>query len=321
MSGGDPKNPYYYPGTEVYRNLANIRDAVELDRFEGQRVAHNLVGLKARPIEGEFNAKRLRETHRRVFEGVYEWAGQYREGTGAIHKQRQGFDHVVGYGNSAFIPAEVDRQLKKLKAENYLKGLDPDTFAKRLAHYYGELDATHSFPDGNSRSLRQFTQDLAKHAGYKLDWSKSAESEASRKRLYLARDIAVMNNDSAQLAAIIKEGLTPLQTRTARLSQIQRYAVAVQKLEQERQAVDFDPRHAPALQPSERALLATTADAAKTPIERQVARHVAAALGTIEGAAGRNTFTDAELAKTYDRYQANSPTRAPRDDRGAEPER
>lgn len=308
MSGDDPKNPYLYPGTQVYRNLRNIRDPEALDRFEGQRVALNLVGLKARPIVGEFDTKRFRETHRRIFEGVYDWAGQYREGTGAIHKQRQGFEHVVGYGNSAFIPGEVDRQFKKLKAENYLKGLDADTFAKRLAHLYGELDAIHAYPDGNSRMLRQLTQDLARHAGYKLDWSKSAVSEASRKRLYLARDIAVMNNDSSQLADIIREGLTAQPTHTARLSQPQRYAVAVRKLEQERQAVDANPRHAPALQPSERALLATTADTASTPVERQVARHVAAALSAIEGAKGQNTFTDAELAKTYDQHRANCPT-------------
>jgi fido (protein-threonine AMPylation protein) len=74
--------------------------------------------------------------------------------------------------------------------ENYLRGLDPDRFAARLAYFYSELDSTHPFPEGNSRTLRQFTADLALAAGYELDWEPTGLTEDTRNALYVARDRA-----------------------------------------------------------------------------------------------------------------------------------
>jgi hypothetical protein len=105
---------------------------------------------------------------------------------------------------------------------------------------YGDLDHAHSFYDGNSRTLREFTRSLADAAGYELNWSSTNVTAAERNCLYVARDIAVLErafpgltpqrgmetNDRAEfeaslalpairrvpgasLEAIIREGLTP----------------------------------------------------------------------------------------------------------------
>jgi cell filamentation protein len=94
-----------------------------------------------------------------------------------------------------------------LKAESDLRGLEADAMAKRLAYYYGELDAIHAFRDGNSRTLRAFTADLAEAAGHRLDWARAAQMTEDRQRLYHARDLAVMRGDLSELAAIIQTNL------------------------------------------------------------------------------------------------------------------
>ena len=49
--------------------------------------------------------------------------------------------------------------------------------------------------------------DLAEAAGQRLDWSRAAQTEEDRQRLYHARDLAVMHGDLSELIAIIRTSL------------------------------------------------------------------------------------------------------------------
>jgi cell filamentation protein len=142
-----------------------------------------------------------RRRKRRIFSRVYPWAGELRKDIGLMAKNRSGF--VVAYGPSQNIPGVLAAVFAALKAESDLRGLDADAMAKRLAYFYGELDAIHAFRDGNSRTLRAFTADLAEKAGHRLDWTRAAQAGEDRQRLYHARDLAVMRGDLSELAAII----------------------------------------------------------------------------------------------------------------------
>jgi cell filamentation protein len=199
-------DPYCYPSTDVLRNRENLRDQNALDAFEADAVAVSLVELKLRPIQGAFDTRRLQETHRRIFGKVYPWAGELRRDIGMMAKTRaSGF--VVAYGPSANVPGALANAFAALKKERYLAGLAAAALAERLAYYYSELDAIHSFRDGNSRTLRVFTSDLAEAAGQRLDWAPSARTEADRERLYQARDVAVMRGETADLARILAANL------------------------------------------------------------------------------------------------------------------
>jgi cell filamentation protein len=194
-------DPYCYPGTDVLRNHENIRDRQTLDRFEADAVAISLIELRRNPIIGPFDASRLKETHRRIFANVYPWAGEFRQGIGMMTKERSGF--VVTYGPSENVPAALASTFAALKSEHDLQGLDAVRFAGRLAFVYSELDAIHAFREGNSRTLRAFTSDLAQAAGHRLDWSGVGSAPEDRQRLYHARDLAVMRGDTSELAQII----------------------------------------------------------------------------------------------------------------------
>jgi cell filamentation protein len=204
-----PNDPYCYPGTDILINLTNIRDRAALDRFEAQTVSVSVARLAIDPIKGPFDPARLRETHRRIFGNVYPWAGELRKDIGIMAKTRaSGF--VVTYGPSANVPGALASTFAKLEAENCLLGLDTGAIARRLAYYYSELDAIHAFREGNSRTLRAFTSDLAESAGYRLDWAPAAQTAEQRQQLYQARDLAVMRGDLSSLIAILSSLLRQL---------------------------------------------------------------------------------------------------------------
>ena len=60
-----------------------------------------------------------------------------------------------------------------------------------LFRSYGDLDHAHGFYEGNSRTLREFTRELAVEAGFNLDWIRTAVGATERNALYIARDLAV----------------------------------------------------------------------------------------------------------------------------------
>jgi cell filamentation protein len=125
-------DPYCYPGTDILRNLAEIRDPKALESFEADATAANIIEIRRNPIAGPFDTHRLQETHRRIFGNVYPWAADFRKGIGMMAKNRSGF--VVAYGPSENVLSALANTFAALKAENSLLSLDTDALIKRLAY-------------------------------------------------------------------------------------------------------------------------------------------------------------------------------------------
>ena len=64
-------------------------------------------------------------------------------------------------------------------------------FTKALSSVYAQLDYIHPFYEGNSRTLRTFTRQLAREAGYDLDWKRFNADAHTRDLLCIARDRSV----------------------------------------------------------------------------------------------------------------------------------
>ena len=71
-------DPYLYPGTNVLKNLRDIRNPGTLACFEAEATTRRIVELIHSPAQGQFDTAHLRAIHRRIFQDVYEWAGQFR---------------------------------------------------------------------------------------------------------------------------------------------------------------------------------------------------------------------------------------------------
>jgi cell filamentation protein len=139
------EDPYCYPGTTVLKNRLNLRTQVELDEFE--------TFITAQRADEPFPPGRLgyahyRAIHRHLFQDVYAWAGRVR--TVRISK-----------GTSTFCyPEHIDREMRRvfgnLRRERFFRGLDASTFARKAAHFLGELNAIHPFREGNGRTQLAF---------------------------------------------------------------------------------------------------------------------------------------------------------------------
>lgn len=153
-----------------------------------------LTELRETPIKGNFDLEHLKKINAYIFQDSPEVAGKFRPEVKVYsdeiwHKNR----NYPKFGVITVCYSSMDRKSIE-EAENVLssiniermKELNQSDFAKELADIYKKLDYFHPFPDGNSRTLREFTRTLSEEVGLKLDWSKH-----NRQEIYLARDFEV----------------------------------------------------------------------------------------------------------------------------------
>jgi len=162
------------------------------------------VELEFDPVRGKFDAAHLREVNRRIFQdfpgaGFNDVTpGEYRKpvAEGLDWMKQRGLSTVDGPLYVAYSRmdddaiARIDTALAKAKPED-LRELKTPEFTARFGKLYAELDYVHPFSDGNSRTLRTFTAQLAREAGYDVDWERFNRSDVGRDLLYIARDRSV----------------------------------------------------------------------------------------------------------------------------------
>lgn len=179
-------------------------------------VSRRIRQLQDNPIQGRYDAAHLKEVHRYLFqdfpkaglwrlqehnEGVQ--PGEFRkevESWNKWSKERSLVSIVDKSGKpdtSYIVYSQMDsKAIEKLNAllegarpENF-KGLNEKAFVEKISTLYHDLDYLHPFPEGNSRTLRTFTDQLAREVGYELHWEK-LNSQKDYDLLYIARDRGV----------------------------------------------------------------------------------------------------------------------------------
>lgn len=153
-----------YPGSVVLVNKLDIRDHADLDAVEGTIVPAKAALWEENPLAANFDFAHYCAIHRFLFEDLYDWAGQPR--TVDIAKK-----------GTQFCPAaQIDRTAKaifaRLKKQNFLVGLDRTHFISAIVDFYERTNELHPFREGNGRTQRVFLSQLARHAGYTLDFGR-----------------------------------------------------------------------------------------------------------------------------------------------------
>ena len=162
-----PDELYCYPGSNVLKNKMGIRDKERLHETERKLTMLRILELLDKPVRGAFDLKHLQAIHAYIFQDVYDWAGELRK-----------VDIAKGnmFCNAMFLSGQAEEIFGRLKAENYLYGLE-DGFAARLAYYFSEINALHPFREGNGRSQREFIRCLALHNGYVINFVNAGKDE------------------------------------------------------------------------------------------------------------------------------------------------
>jgi cell filamentation protein len=177
-------------------NKLGLKDAAQLRAAEADFSAARASEFRASGASLPLSFEGLKQAHRVLFRDVYPWAGEVR----AVN---------ISKGESPFCDARfLDPAAKdifgKLAKENNLAGLDQDTFAARAAHYFSEINALHPFREGNGRSQRLWFSELAKNAGYSLDWQRVDREK------YLDAVKEGFHTSTAKLAGVIRDIAAPL---------------------------------------------------------------------------------------------------------------
>jgi cell filamentation protein len=196
-------NPIYIDGTDIPKNRFGITDADLLHEIEA-RLLKEAYTVFIKELSGEtvFDEDYFRSLHRRTFESLYEWAGEYRNVNMAKGESR--------FCQAAYLQGESSRIFSQLKNEAYLRGPAADSkgeFAERLAWYKCELIALHPFPELNGRITRLYIDMLAVANGYNLiDYTEAAAGGKTNAYIQASID-CVRLADCNKMYAIILKGL------------------------------------------------------------------------------------------------------------------
>ena len=152
-----------YPKTTVLVNKFGIKNQEELDRVEKQitllRAVQAEQETKFENVDFEF----YKNTHRRIFADVYEWAGTVR----TINISKKG----TVFCNACEIERIGRLKFERLKKQNYLRKMDSGNFLDELTDLYHELNMLHPFREGNGRTLRLFVTLLVRNTGGDIDFN------------------------------------------------------------------------------------------------------------------------------------------------------
>ncbi|HIU77107.1 MAG TPA: Fic family protein [Candidatus Pelethocola excrementipullorum] len=159
---------YCYPDSFILKNKLNIREQDVLEEAERNITALRILELKEKPFKGVLNFKYLQKLHKYIFGDIYSWAGKLRSVN--ITKGNM-------FCDCKFIVQMADEIFEQLKHENYLKMCSEEDMPERLAYYLSEINALHSFREGNGRTQRLFIEILAENAGYEVDFSNVSAEE------------------------------------------------------------------------------------------------------------------------------------------------
>ena len=172
--------------------------------LEATHTWQRIVELRLDPVIGSFDAAHLKEINRLIFQDlpglgfVDITPGEYRPAVtpGKDWIKSRHLESIGITSNVAYSP--MDKAVQS-RLEEVLERVNPAEFSSLktteftlvIGKLYVEVDYIHPFIDGNSRTLREFTRQLAEASGYTLDWSQFDKSPAGRDVLYVARDLSV----------------------------------------------------------------------------------------------------------------------------------
>lgn len=202
----------YQPGTDLPINRLNIDDAEILHEIEGQLLQQAYQTFVSElTADTRLDEAYFQSLHRRTFDSLYAWAGQYRTR-----------DMVKGgsmFCRATFLPNEARRIFGELEKEDFLRDAARGPrahFADRLAYYQSELIALHPFYELNGRMTRLFFDLIAMANGFgPIDYGITLRDDPEVDNNYIRASIAcVQRADHALLRELVFAGLSSGQSES-----------------------------------------------------------------------------------------------------------
>jgi cell filamentation protein len=191
----DVVDPYVDPETGVLRNLIGATTGAALATAEADLTAFAAIELAEHPVKVTRDLRQLRNIHHRLFRDLFEWAGELR----TVDMRKAGDATAEFFMPASRVDSGGGFAFRELADDDYLRGLDRDLFILRLAHHYDQVNYLHPFREGNGRTQRIFWSQIARAAGFELNWC--GVSGATNDR---ACRLAMETQDLSELCAMFE---------------------------------------------------------------------------------------------------------------------
>jgi len=213
---------YFWPGTKVLRNRFGERNQEKLNDLESMAVKAGLFDLSVNPVTGDFDLHHLELIHHRLFQDIYDWAGQLRTSPAFPVQMVKGgpspesiadgeYDADDGFPYPYFPAGEpmlshLTMWFARLndRCDEY-PDMRPRDFAAALAEPWGEINAAHPFREGNTRAQVMFFTQFAAAHGHFLDYERFARDDWFRAKFNAGRFLIQHNTDTTLLADALSQ--------------------------------------------------------------------------------------------------------------------
>jgi cell filamentation protein len=160
---------YCYSDTDILINKFDIRDNDMLSKLEADLSHYRITELEANTLVGHFGLPHFLKIHKFIFQDIYPFAGKLRA-------------EDIWKGDTFFCKCQYIQQnlediFNRLKREGHLYNHNIEVFSGRITFYMAELNAIHSFREGNGRVIREYIRCLALRNGYHINWAQIDKDE------------------------------------------------------------------------------------------------------------------------------------------------
>ncbi len=133
---------------------------------EADKVSTRIAQILSEP-SFNFSPSHLIAIHKRLFEGIFKFAGKIRD-YDITKKEWVLNGDTVMYGAAFELKTALDYDFEQERAFNY-KGLSNDEIVKHITFFVSRLWQIHAFGEGNTRTTAVFTIKYLRSLGYKAD--------------------------------------------------------------------------------------------------------------------------------------------------------
>ena len=156
---------YLYEGSNVLKNLLNIRDQKLLEEAEADFVTYRLKEIVLNPLKGNYDYVHLLAMHRYIFQDLYEWAGQQRKLN--IYKEEPILGGLsIDYSEIFNIQNDADHILSEMRDKPWIE-MNIHEAAVQFSDTLAKLWRVHPFREGNTRTTITFCCQFADEIGLK----------------------------------------------------------------------------------------------------------------------------------------------------------
>lgn len=178
----DAANDNCYPNTTVLINKLGLKTQEALDEAEKIAVSLHSVEIERSSPSEPFNFAYYCALHKRLFEDLYDWAGELR----TINLSKKG---------THFYPANELHHLGKamfqrLQAAHEFRGLSHTAFVLEITDFYNDVNLLHPFREGNGRTQRLLFTLLIRRAGYNIQFANCDTDELMMATIYAAQGVS-----------------------------------------------------------------------------------------------------------------------------------